>query len=195
VTDVDPMGNEFNHPYGGAGEEVGHYAWEMLEVLSCEIDPQACHEDADALSALVEMDVWLPHIRATGEVSIDDMAEFTQNLAAFGAALPLAASERNWLAQRFLGLDANYDVLTETLGKREEEIVSAGIRRVVRGDELLSRWVSWRRQTGDYAGQGTLDLAREALRGVVEKLVLHEPLPPSYVILRQIDTSQKLDQE
>jgi hypothetical protein len=196
VTDrySDPMGEASGNPYGDAGEEVGFHAWQMLELFSQDLDPTWQYDyDAEALNNLLEMDVWIPHIRATGEVDIEEMTEFTQNLAGFGAALPLTAPERNWLVQRFNALDPYFDSVAKTLGGCEDEIVSGGIRRVVRGDELLKRWIAWRRQTGDYANQGTLDLAREALRGVVEKLVLHEPLPPSYVILRQIDKGHETE--
>jgi hypothetical protein len=196
VTDkyTDPMGERSGNPYGDAGAEVGRHAWQMLELFSQELDSTWQPDyDAEALSHLLDMDLWIPHVRATGEVDIEEMTEFTQNLAGFGAALPLTAPERNWLVQRFEELDPYFAKVAKTLGGREDEIVSGGIRRVVRGDELLQRWVAWRRQTGDYEGQGTLDLAREALRGVVEKLVLHEPLPPSYVILRQINTEHEAE--
>jgi hypothetical protein len=42
-------------------------------------------------------------------------------------------------------------------------------------------------QTDEYAGQGTLDLAREALRGVVQLLVPDMGLPDSYLRLRGLE--------
>jgi len=168
----------------------------MLDLLSQDIDPVWQYDDdAEALSSLLEIDAHRPHIRVTGEVSHEEMEEFDQHWKALDAALPITGPERSWLAMRYVaGLDPSYDSVAKDLGGQEAEIVSGGIRRVVRGGDLLKRWIAWRRQTGDYANQGTLDLAREALRGIVEKLVLYEdPLPPSYVILRQIDTEHKTE--
>jgi hypothetical protein len=194
--DTDPMGNESGHPYGSSGEEIGGLARHMLDLFSQDIDPaHGYHDDAEALSFLLDIDAHRHHIRATGEVSMEEMEEFDQHWKALDAALPITGPERSWLAMRFVwGTDPYYDSVAKDLGGQEAEIVSGGIRRVLRGDDLLKRWIDWRRQAGDYANQGTLDLAREALRGIVEKLVLYEDaLPPSYVILRQIDTKQETE--
>jgi len=48
----------------------------------------------------------------------------------------------------------------------------------------MRRWIAWRRQTDELAGQGTYDLALETLRGLVELLAPGKPLPDSYRRLR-----------
>jgi len=190
--EIDPTSNKWNHPYGDTGFNAGVEAWDLLDFLSRHIDPEACDshgwhdDDADALATLIEFDALVPHIRATSGVSVEEMAEFDQGLAAFGAALPFTEPERNWLVKSVGSVDADYESLSIQVGEREDEIITAGVRRVVKGHNLLDQWLAWRRQTGAYAGQGTLDLARETLRSIVELLAPDRPLPASYTILRQI---------
>jgi hypothetical protein len=68
--------------------------------------------------------------------------------------------------------------------------MSAGIRRVIHGRDLLQRWWSWRRETGEYAGQGSLDQARDALEGVIELIAPELGLPETYVALRATGDDQ-----
>ena len=44
----------------------------------------------------------------------------------------------------------------------------AGVRRVVSGRDLMRRWIAWRREAGEYEGQGSHDQARDALRTMQE---------------------------
>src|ERR1700691_4830783 len=147
------------------------------------VAPEDCDEhgwhdaDYDALAALVVFDWLVPHIRATSEVSAEEMAGFDLKLVAFHAALPFTETERNWLVKPFGAVDPTFEGISEQIGEREEEIVTSGVRQVVEGRDLLRRWLAWRRETNQYAGQGTLDLAREALRGLVELLAPDMPLP------------------
>lgn len=146
------------------------------------------HEpESDALGTLVELDWVLPHLRAGAEVSVEELEALATRLAAFQAALPFTAPERHWLVKVVGSVDANYVQAARSLGTREGEIVSEGLRRQITGRDLMRRWHSWQMQADEYAGQGTLDLAREALRGVVQLLVPDMGLPDSYLRLRGLE--------
>ena len=102
----------------------------------------------------------------------------------FQAALPLGEPEFTWfLSIPNLKSTDTIAELEQKIGYQVATIVSCGIHKVVSGRELLGRWVSWRRETGDFAGQGTLDVARDSLAELVEIVVPGTPLPKSYVAL------------
>jgi hypothetical protein len=185
-----PTSNERNHPYGDIGAEVGAEAQFLLGEL-CRPLSEDGYYDADGqrsewhfadyygLVGYFELERLVPHIRATDEVSVEEMNALDLKLRAVRLALPLTEAERNWL------LDAK--TLPDSLGPfrvPEIELVSAGLCQVGGGSDAMRRWFAWRREIDEYAGQGTLDMAREALRGIVELLCPGKPLPQPYRELR-----------
>lgn len=104
----------------------------------------------------------------------------------FRVALPFGEAERYW----FLNVDADFETkdtaaeLAEKLGRQEATIVSAGVHGIVRGQELMRRWLAWRRETDEFKGQGTLNIARETLQGLHRLVTPDKPLPDSYIELR-----------
>lgn len=138
--------------------------------------------------ALAEVDLlhgsvwWLqePLIDADPEYGL--LRRFNTKWTQFQTALPLSQGEREWL----LGLeysghskDFSAQSLGEALSRQEGHITDAGVRRVVSGHELLHRWLAWRRETDQFKGQGTLDLARHALVNLVEVVTPHLEIPES----------------
>ncbi len=116
--------------------------------------------------------------------SYERLTDYEGQWRRFQAALPLSEPEFQW----FMSIPNLYSTdtaaeLEQKIGYQVGTIVSAGIHKVVSGRELLGRWVSWRRETGDFAGQGTLDVARDSLAELVEIVVPGTPLPKSYVAL------------
>jgi hypothetical protein len=193
----DPLSNESGTAYGDLGRDAGLEAIDLLEylsepLLSSRDEAEGWNRsDAESLYALTEFELYIPHIRATREVLTDEMNAFTTRLAAFRAALPLAEAERNWLNQTFeAGIAPHYGRLIELIGARDDEVISQGRRVRIDGNDLMRRWLAWRRQTEEYTDQGTLDLAREALREIVQLLVPDHPLPESYRALRGLDQSE-----
>jgi hypothetical protein len=180
-----------DHPYGELGTSLASDAHALLDYLSRPFDESANQGDgwydfdADGLSTLVELERLVPHIRPDERVSIEDLETFHLALTAMRSALPLTHAERHWLVKEHLGVDAYYVHIQEEIGTRTEEVVSEGQRKQLDGADLLRRWLAWRRESGEYSGQGTLELAREALRGMVELLAPDEPLPESYRALRE----------
>lgn len=190
--DWSPNSNKAGHPYGDVGKTAGTEAYQLLDCLSRPITPEECDQhgwhdaDCDALTTLVDFDWLVPHIRATSEVSAEEMAGFDLKLVAFRAALPFTTPELNLLVKPDRSISPDFEGISDEVGSLYEEIVTAGVRRVVEGRDLLRRWLAWRREADEYTGQGTLDLAREALRGIVELLAPDEQLPASYRELRGI---------
>jgi hypothetical protein len=60
--------------------------------------------------------------------------------------------------------------LLRHLKTTEGEIISAGIRQIVQGRDLAQRWWSWHRQTDEFAGQDSRDIAVIALRDLRDTL-------------------------
>jgi hypothetical protein len=116
--------------------------------------------------------------------SYERLTEYEGQWRRFQETLPLSKPEFQW----FMGIPNLYSTdtaaeLEQKIGYQVGTIISGGIHRVVSGRELLGRWVSWRREAGDFAGQGTLDVARDSLAQLVEIVVPGTPLPESYAAL------------
>jgi hypothetical protein len=182
----DPLSNEADNAYGDLGADVGLEAQALLEALSqplleSERDERGWYwPEGDALSLLVEVDWLVLHTRATGDVLTDEMDSFDTRLTAFRLALPLTEAERHWMRRVEGAVDPHSRGFETEIGNAAEEIIYLGLRTRLDGHDMLRRWRAWRREYDEYAGQGTLDLAREALRGVVQLLLPGEPLPESY---------------
>lgn len=104
----------------------------------------------------------------------------------FPAPLPLSEAERHWLfdpldPDREKGWDIHEP---KTLLGVTEEVVSGGLRRVIQGRDLVRRLASWRRETDEFARQGTLNKAREALGVIATMLVLDANWPREHEDLR-----------
>lgn len=101
------------------------------------------------------------------------------------AQLPFDEQERRWLVGVYEEAPRpvappSYE-LVEEIEARDTEITSSGIRRIVRGRDLVQRWWSWRRDADEYAGSGAALQASLALVRVADLL---EPdgfdsVPPS----------------
>ena len=105
-----------------------------------------------------------------------------RSLHTYYTSLPFSEAERHWFFDSYERL---YGVgLLDKLRQQEETIVSDGLPRAVSGRDLLRRWSSWRRQTDEFRGQNTVDIAREALRELVETLSPDLGLPDPYLTLR-----------
>ncbi len=121
-------------------------------------------------------------------ITEDQVEHLTEMLFTYNAALPYDEAERHWL---FNAYDEAWGLGSIGIIRRQEaRIVSGGLRRVVYGRELMQRWWSWRRDTDQFTGQGTVDLAREALRGLIETTNLSVGLPETYVALRGAEREQ-----
>ncbi|HEX3910183.1 MAG TPA: hypothetical protein VHW67_05720 [Solirubrobacteraceae bacterium] len=121
----------------------------------------------------------VPGALAEPTLGVDQVDEITGVLLDFNFTLPYDEAERSWL---YAAYDAAYGPdSVETIRSREpEEIMSRGLRRVIDGRDLTRRWWAWRRETDEFRGQGGIELAREALRALIEMVAPGEELPKAY---------------
>jgi hypothetical protein len=101
----------------------------------------------------------------------------------YRVALPFDETERAWLYDAYEA--AWGPKCIQRIRAQEARVMSAGLRRVVVGRDLMRRWWAWRRETDEYAGQGGLDAAREGLRAIVEAVAPDLDLPTPYLALRE----------
>jgi hypothetical protein len=115
-------------------------------------------------------------------VAREQFAEVEDVLFRYHTALPFDEAEREWLWQAY---DAAWGPNSiSIIRRREARVMSAGLRRVILGRDLMRRWWAWRRETDEYAGQGSLDAARESLRELIETVSPSLDLPEPYLTLR-----------
>jgi hypothetical protein len=190
--DAGPMeGKEYDE----YDQTLGGITWELLNVLSEDVADYKVdgHDwttlDDEGLVRAHDVD-WLgrllvPPATTPGENRI----KYVELMASWHTALPFSEAERHWLWSEN-GAGAGTPGLGSeewmvTVRQSEARIVSAGISRIVRGRDLLQRWWAWRREIGEYAGQGSLDQAREAVVGLTALLKPDMGLPEPYLALRR----------
>lgn len=168
---------------------MGYGATELLGSLCAERPSEQPKrwqtEDGASVRHLVhiERNLWLTDDHQDGP-----LLHFRKYVEDFHTALPFSESERG-MVLRAAGVEYEYlperdDEILSWLEVKEELVISAGLRHVVRGRDLARRWLSWRREADEYEGQGTLDVAREALRDIIQLVTPKEPLPLAYHTLR-----------
>lgn len=119
---------------------------------------------------------------------------FGEQWHTFQTALPFDTPERQWLTDHLTSphlttprrtsfKDITAEEWAEAIASQEATIVSAGIHRAVSGRTLLHRWLTWRRELGDYQDQGTLDIARDALHNLITIVSPETTIPASYTAL------------
>ena len=127
------------------------------------------------------IEIKTPAAQVEPRLQVDDVINLNEMLTRFNVALPFDEAERDWL---FTAYDEAWGPgCIRTIRRQEATIVSSGLRQVIQGRDLMRRWWSWRRETDEYAGQGSLDLAREALRELVETYSPDQGLPETYLAL------------
>jgi hypothetical protein len=111
-----------------------------------------------------------------------DVEDLNEVLLRLHGALPFDEVEREWVYQAY---DESRGPNSITLMRRREAaIVSGGLRRVLQGRDLMRRWWSWRRETDEYSGQGSLDIARDTLAELVVAYCNDPEVPEPYLALR-----------
>jgi hypothetical protein len=160
-------------------------AAEILDYLSVSLDDPTDEPDYFALESLLNIEWLLPllvpeHPSVVGE----GQGRLGRFLVAFHTSLPFSEAERAWLLEANSQYKGGPELSIPTfISGQEDRIVAGGVRQVVRGRDLIQRWLAWRREDGEYADEGSLDQARSALAGVIGLLAPKLGLPESYVAL------------
>lgn len=140
--------------------------------------------DTMALQGWLNIEESTPGALAEPGIGQEQVERLSNLLTRYHLALPFDEAERQWLYETYSPREGISDVRS-----KEATIVCGGLRHVIHGRELLRRWWSWRRETDQFIGQGTLGLARETLRELIETLSPSLSLPETYVAL-QADENQ-----
>jgi len=156
-------------PFGESGAEAASAASTMATILAWPVDRAELlveRPDYDALNVLCDLDETRQRLRPERHLITDEVQGNLDRLwTSFYTALPFSEGERAWVidtiqhSPRIITVEKTVDFVSD----QEGEIVAEGVRRRVSGSELMRRWLAWRRETEEYAGQGTLAVARETL--------------------------------
>jgi hypothetical protein len=179
-------------PFGTHGESIGDSGFDLLYYMCTERPngdvPRWQSEDTMPFATWLALeselqDMWLPF-----ELEVADLLRpLHRQVAKLHNGFPFSEAERSWML-RLTTEPVSRDAVQppyEGFADLEEGIVSAGLLRVVSGRDLMRRWISWRRETDEYTGQGTLAYAQDALAHLIELVAPDESLPASYLALRQ----------
>jgi hypothetical protein len=192
----DETGDDVDIEYDRYDKIVGGIARRSLDALSRDLTSLESDEwgwtsaDYRGLHGVYEVD-WLGRLLVPPSTTpLVNRIRFNDHMASLRAAIPVSEAERKWLFDgsddrqlgQYRGLSDPHSL--EIARDSEASLVSAGVIRVVHGRDLLQRWWSWRRETGEYADQGSLDQARSALKGVIGLLAPELGLPEALVELR-----------
>jgi hypothetical protein len=186
-----PQDHDTDGGWENLDKTVASLAFRLLDVLSqdlssLETDAHGWTDpDKRAFGLAQEIDSLARLVVPPETVSVENRVTYMATMATFRTSLPFTEAERRWLFDEGCELpNLHEDAWFESARGTDEELVSAGVVRVVHGRDLLQRWWSWRREIGEYAGQGSLDQARSALEGVIGLLAPESGLPETYVVLR-----------
>jgi len=111
-------------------------------------------------------------------------------------ALPFAEQER--IAVYNLRLQSRSNIpptvadaptLPELLRTTELELIRSGVRKAVRGRDLLQRWWEWRRSVGEFEGQDSYEEATKALGRMTARLLERSVLPHAYDEVMGLESS------
>jgi len=168
-----PIQSRFGEPFGDVGTEIVYYVDELITSLSDV--PEALSEsgampraDCAALADWLTLEQLVPLVDVPVELEGDVRQRAHDALNAFHTALPFSEAERDWLVRLYRHRSPTGEDLPAMIDTCNDQIVSAGIKREVVGRDLMRRWIVWRREDAEFAGEHSVDEARGALQGVRE---------------------------
>ncbi|MBS1860417.1 MAG: hypothetical protein JSS68_01755 [Actinobacteria bacterium] len=171
-------------------DEWGIYTLERLEIMAAQ--PPADERgwsasDATTLHVALSLEgdlrfFGLPN-SGSDEV-VDGLYDFVDR---WHGALPFDEQERVAVYKLHLKSRDNapppktdVPTLPELLQTTELELMTNGVRRAVRGRDLLQRWSEWRHGVGEFEGQDGYQEAMKALALMTARLVPPSVLPAAY---------------
>lgn len=184
-------------PFGHHGNEVGQCALRVLASLSkpaptvWEVDGKPIvwdeEDDFHVIDNLHEALTGLRFIEPHPEMDGGDVGDLHRAFFRLHVALPLSETERLWL---FDPVERQPDrpqqmERPETLLGLTEEVMSGGVLRVIQGREIVRRMSAWRREAQEFAGQGSLQAAKDALSSIATMTLLESRWPQKHAGLRR----------
>jgi hypothetical protein len=194
----------YENLFGDFGDDVGKRA---IEVLAGLLEPVPdsftrggklviwSEDDSGTFESLGELETGIKFIEPHPDVDGSDVADLHRTFGRFHTALPFSEAERHWLLDPIhkTSDDQAKAYNLEALVGVTDEVTSGGLKIVIQGRDLVRRLASWRRETGEFAGQQTLDEARRALGDIATTLVLEQNWPSAYSeLLARIKAGEKV---
>jgi hypothetical protein len=181
----------FARPFGMAPALLGLRAYDALYDL-CDVAEWSearrgywVPSDKRSFQGWFNVEEAIAPAQAEPTINIDQVDDMNELLFQYHAALPFDEAEREWLHEAYAEAWGSDSI--GIIRRQEAGVVSGGLHRVIYGRDLMRRWWAWRRGTDQFAGQGTVDLAREALRALIETTHPDMGLPETYLALRNVD--------
>lgn len=168
-------------PYGYIGDEAGPNALGLLDNLLATKSPMSLHiagtvprwdeSDKRGFDYLIGLDSDMACIDPSFDIEGSSTGELVRPWQELMASLPFTEAERHWMIGTARKQRREQREFPEAIIPVETTVVSAGVRRTVRGRSLVRRWASWRRETHEFAGQGSLTKAIFLLDHIAYELV------------------------
>lgn len=148
--------------------------------------------DHRALDAALHLEGYIAMKGLPPEAPPDVRMELNRCLGSWHAALPFSEAERRLIldVHRSPEREAiepgpdNVRATAKLVRKTELELIDGGVRRLVKGRDLMRRWWLWRRDMDEFAGQGGLDQARTALAALADRLISPDKMPEIFYELQ-----------
>jgi hypothetical protein len=172
-----------SQPYGNGPLLLGVHAYDFLYDLCYDV-PTVPEEgrgrwiksDKWAFHNWRSMEEHIPAALSEPGLDATQVENVIGSLTDIHVALPYDEAERSWLSAAYC--EAYDEAGAASIGvirqRQAEEIMAGGLRRVIDGRDLMRRWWAWRRQTNEFTGQGSLSIARQALRSLIETVAPSE---------------------
>jgi hypothetical protein len=171
-------------PYGERGDEAGADALKVLDGLlapktpmpfSLDETPHWDETDWRGFDDLFSLHGDMDYLDTSWEEDGLGTGELMEPWQHFTAALPFSEGERYWMidaSRQHWRTGRNLDTsFSEHLVTIETAVMSGGLRQALRGRDLVRRWACWRREAGEFAGQGSLTTALFLLDHIAYELV------------------------
>ena len=168
-------------PYGYIGDEAGPNALGLLDNLLAPKAPMPLEiagtkprwdeSDRDGFHHLVQLDEDMACIDPSFDSEGPSTGDLIRPWQQLMTSLPFTEAERHWMIGTAHQYQREQREFPEDIIPIETTVMSAGVRQMVRGRNLVRRWVSWRRETHEYAGQGSLNRAIFLLDHMAYELV------------------------
>lgn len=183
-------------PFGDWGDHVGQCSIIVLDALLEEVPTDVrvdgkltvlSKNDSRVFEELVDLEGGIECIRPDSSVEASTARDLHRAFRRFHTSLPLSEAERHWWLHGASDRQTSRvdPCQPDSLLGVAEEVTSGGLRQVIQGRELVRRMGAWRRQTDEFAGQGTLEEARQALGDIATTLVTEANWPSEHEALRQ----------